>query len=295
MKFIRKSLVFAVVAVLMLASCKKARLNRETTTAKDNQLAEALSNDVFSVVDRNASANTDGKTSVNSAWSAATGDSCMVITVSTTNGGFPKTMVIDFGSTNCTGVDGKERRGKVIAEIDGKYRDPGTTVSITTENYFVNEYGVDLTKTVENVTTSGNNPTYRVNVSAKIETPDDETIEWVSQRDREWIEGSETGLWTYVDSTQSWTWTGISGITDDVWLITGSGSGTNSEGRDFTIDITTPLRVQWCNYIVEITKGVLEIQPEDLKTRTVDYGDKTCDNKAVVTIGRKEYDVPLRR
>lgn len=90
-------------------------------------------------------------------------------------------------------------------------------------------------------------------------------------------------------------WYGVDGIYDDVWEVTGSADGINTDGRAFDVDITTTLRVQWCEPYIEVTQGIVEIQPEDLKLRTVDFGDGTCDNEATAAIGNKSYTYKLRK
>lgn len=281
--------------ILVNNSCTKSKLNRDTTSSEDNSKAEALYNDVFNEIDKNASTHTDGKTASNTSYAKAAADSCATITVVTTNGSFPKTMTIDYGTTYCTGPDGKERKGKIIAELSGKYREAGTTVTVTTDNYYIDEYKVEGTKIVKNITNTGGNPTYTVSIAGTITTPDGESITWNSNRQREWVEGSDTWLWAYNDSLQKWVWMGLDGIYDDVWEITGSGDGIDRNGTTFTVNITTPLRVQWCQPYIEITEGIIELQPEGLKLRTLDYGDKSCDNEGVVKIDKKEYTFKFRK
>jgi hypothetical protein len=282
--------VFLFLLIIFIAtSCKKAKLNKETTTSEDNALAERLFDDVFNQVDKNAEANITEKTF------NVFNDNCAKITVENNNGNFPKTLIIDFGDSNCEGWDGVQRKGKITAEIDGLYKQSGTKVTITTDDYHVNNYKIDGTNIIENITVSGGNFKYSITIDGKITTPDNEEISWESSRVREWIEGADTWLWNYIDSTQTWVWNGLDGILDDVWSVSGNGSGVNREGRAFTVEITKNLRVQWCDYNVEITEGIIEITPAELKTRKVDFGDQSCDNEMTISIGKKEYVKKIRK
>ena len=65
----------------------------------------------------------------------------------------------------------------------------------------------------------------------------------------------------------------------------------NRLGRNFDITITSPLIVALdCKWVKQ---GTFELVPEDLDTRTVDYGTGTCDNDATVTIGSRTYNVEM--
>ena len=106
---------------------------------------------------------------------------------------------------------------------------------------------------------------------------------------RTWIEGEETGFFT---SNGSGGFLGWDGITDDVYEITGSANDVIRSGNTFDIDITSALRVQLdC---IWITEGVLSLKPEDYDARTLDYGDGTCDNKALLSTNRKDVEITLR-
>lgn len=66
--------------------------------------------------------------------------------------------------------------------------------------------------------------------------------------------------------------------------IYGTSSGTNRDGVGFTVNTpqSSPLvKKVDCKWI---SSGVLELTPSGHKTRTVDYGNGTCDNKATFTV-----------
>ncbi|RMG79935.1 MAG: hypothetical protein D6707_07290 [Bacteroidetes bacterium] len=285
-------------------SCKKAKMNRETTTSEDISKAEEVMDDVFNVTneagdskDLNESSTTNKWTPL--AYSFANDTGCVTITLSPAEkqlplDTFPKTLTVDFGTSGCVGKDGKTRKGKIKATYTGRFKIAGNSITITTENYSVDDYLVDATKTVTNQGKNSAGHTYHtITEQATITTPDGKTITWSSNRQREWIEGEDTWLWK-LNSDSTWTWVGLSGIFDDVWEITGNGEGTNRDGIDFTVNITTPLHIRWCNYVPEITQGVIEAQPDGLKKRTIDYGNDQCDNEAVVTIGKKQKTIQLK-
>jgi hypothetical protein len=99
------------------------------------------------------------------------------------------------------------------------------------------------------------------------------------------------GSWTSTHSYQR-TRTWIAGqntveLLDDVYLISGSGSGVNRNEVPYSLLITTPLRVEvGCPWIVS---GVLQIIPGSLDVRTVDYGSGACDNQVTVSVNGMSF------
>ena len=99
------------------------------------------------------------------------------------------------------------------------------------------------------------------------------------------------GSWTSTHSyTRTRTW--IEGhntleLLDDVYLITGNGSGVNRNEVPYSLLITTPLRVEvGCPWIVS---GVLQIIPTSLDVRTVDYGNGACDSQVTVSVNGMSF------
>lgn len=265
--------VLAGLLTLSVASCKKAKENRDTTTSKDLAIAEGGYGDMRTVADHVSDGGTlesfygNPTVTVSPAWPDTT---------------FPKTITVDFG-TGCTDITGKTRKGILTTVITGWFRTPGTVVTTTPTDYSVNDYAIDGIRTVTNDGYNADgNLEYTVTItSGQITYPGGEVMTWESTRVREWLEGESTSYLT----------SGYSGVTDDVWSITGTASGVNSKGRNFTANITSPLIVRAdCRWI---TQGSFEINPEGLDTRAIDYGEGTCDGDAVVSIGEKTYNITI--
>ncbi|MEW6469303.1 MAG: hypothetical protein AB1458_10275 [Bacteroidota bacterium] len=272
----RLSLFVLLLALLALSACRRSDRDKdnETQSASDNYLAEACWNDVFRQLDDAAAVTAD----VNRYSSGNMTAACYTVTVNPAlpNPAFPKTVTVDFGSVNCTGPDGIARRGQITAVFSGRYRDSLTTITITTNNYYVNNYRVAGTKTITNQGHINGVATFSVNVqNAVITTPDNKTITWNSQRTRRWIAGEGTlGL-----------------VSDDVYEITGSANGRGTKGNTFTLTITTPLRVEMsCRWIV---KGVIKLTPANLDDRIIDFGQGACDDQATVSIHGNSYTITL--
>lgn len=278
-------MLFILTISMVTLSCRKDEkedeVNNETTTAQDNAISQNMFDDVKKVVEETA--NDEGNTSKAGYFFGT----CAAVTIvpawidSTT---WPKTMTIDFGTTNCTGNDGINRRGKLIVTLTDRYRNAGSVLTVQPQNYFVNDHQVEGTKTLtNNGRNASNNLTFSVQVTnGKITFPTGGYTTWNSTRTNEWIAGDTTSWFTH----------GLSGLCDDVYLITGSANGINRLGLAYTVNITSPLRKEiCCRWIVS---GMLDIIPSGLPTRSVNYdpgNTGNCDAIASVTIAGNTFTI----
>ena len=270
--------LLAVSILLSLGSCKKRKLNRDTTTAIDVSIIEGGFNDMQKISeDILKEENLEGKANgVRDIYGTPT----VEVTPAFPDTTFPKTITIDFGS-GTTDLWGRERKGLLTIVATGMYKDSLAEFTITPSSYFVDNYKVEGEKIItNNGRNADGNINYTIDINnGKVTTPNNEFATWESLRNREWIAGEST----------NWITDGISGITDDTYSITGEADGINRLGRSFEAEITSPLIVSLaCKWI---TRGTFTLTPEDLNTRTVDYGFGTCDNEATVEIDGRTYDV----
>lgn len=243
-------------------------------SAENNSLAESNFNDITTFVDLaayNGSSITFRTTEEQSVLSG-----CVTITVDTVSS--PRRITIDFGTVNCLCLDNRNRRGKIIATYNGKYKDSGTVIGITLENYFVNDNQIKGTKTVTNKGKNGQgNLVYQIEVNGQVvKANNGGTITWISTRQREWKAGANTPL----------------NILDDVYGITGSANGTNVSGHGYAITIAQELvRKMNCKWF---ESGILTLVPEGLDAISLDYGNTGCDASATVIIANKSYPIVLQ-
>lgn len=200
---------------------------------------------------------------------------CATITHDTVS--VPRTITIDFGAVNCQGNDGKWRRGMILISYSGPYFNQGSVRVVTFQNYFVNDNQIEGIRTVTNngLNASGN-MNWAVNiVGFKITRPNGQWHERNSNRVRTIIAGATTQT--------PW---------DDVYLISGSSTGSNSFGHTVNAIITTDLRKEMgCRWIVS---GTVEITPSNRPTRILDFGNGSCDNQATITINGITHIITLR-
>lgn len=273
--FIASSLVCS---ALLFSACKKdsAATDSDTESAQDNALAESSFNDVTTITDQAAySGSVNMRVVSTDREDGSLGSACATVSIDTAS--TPHVITIDFGTTNCLCNDGRNRRGKIIASFTGRYRDAGTVIAISFNNYFVNDNQLTGTKKItNNGLNAAGNLVYTIEVNGSvIKANGAGTATWVSTRQREWIAGSATPLV----------------LSDDVYSITGTASGTTAKGKSYTISITKALvRKMSCRWF---ESGVLDVTPQGKPTRTLDYGSTGCDANATVTILGHTFPIVL--
>jgi hypothetical protein len=276
-----KIFLAAVAAVLIsFSSCNKtSELIDQTSVdlADDDAVSDAIYEDVFNTAD-NASIILDSYAkSADSKSETVLADTCPTITITRpTAATWPKLMTIDYG-TGCTGFNDNTRSGKIVIEVTGPRLTLGSKRTVTFVDYYFNGMKVEGTKVIEN---KGYNSNQNLLVSVKltggkITLPDGKTAERTIDHQREFTAGLLTkNIW------------------DDEYLITGTASGKNIKGVEYTNTIITALN--WkraCRFIVA---GVVKMEREGALPVELNYGTGECDAKAVVTRGTESKEILLK-
>ena len=192
-----------------------------------------------------------------------------------------KTLTLDFGTANCLCPDGIYRRGKIIAVFNGPRRTVGATVTVSLQEYYVNDRQHTGTKVITNLAAETGKRKYQVVVTgAGIITPDG-TISWAANRVLERTAGAGTVQ-----------------LTDDEYVITGSATGTNRKGVAFTCTITTPLKkVFRVGCLKNFVAGQVSVTNKNGGTLTLNYdpvGGEPCDKVAAITVNGRTKQITLR-
>jgi len=279
---LKNGAIIIVASIFTLTACKR---NKDATTTTP-ALTNADDNGGYASDAAKLDNNANDAMSISDA-AVTTGASNLRITsgyptVTRTTSGTDTIVIVDFGPTNHLCLDGKERKGQLIVTYSGRYKDSGSSHTITTNDYFVDDNQVILHKTVTNEGTVGvGQVTYNVTVNDSIIiSGTDSVIYWTGNRTRTWDSGYSTPIWS-----------------DDVYLIGGTTILHRANGNVFTFTISTtdPLRVAvGCKYI---ESGTVVISGTSFTggDRTLDYGygGGGCDARAQVTIGTHTYDIYL--
>ena len=183
-----------------------------------------------------------------------------IITVSGNT--FPKTITIEYDGT--PDILGIVRTGTITGVLSGPIWMKGSILTVDYTNYVVN--GVQFKGihyiTNENTTISIPAITFDVVIS-----------------NAEIIEEGESGVWS---GNHKWVWT--PGET----TVTGSTAGITQGGIPYETAITTPLvRYHDCPLV---SKGIVEVTSGTYQA-TINYGDGTCDDKAIFTFNGKDTTI----
>lgn len=197
---------------------------------------------------------------------------CSIITISP-NGDGSGSIVVDFGDS-CALNNGAMVSGQVSLTYSIILNE-SRTITYIYENFTYNGNSVTGGGTVLRQLDNGNgNPQSTVTSSIEVYFPlQDITATRTVNSTREWIEGVGSGTWT-----------------DNVVLVTGNWSTNFSSGLARSGEVTEALRREAiCPHFVS---GVLAITQNNFNG-TLDFGDGTCDNIAVITINGQEFTIEL--
>jgi hypothetical protein len=257
--------VLAICFTLAFAACNRDSQDwdGEITTTVDHNFADSEFNSIRNMVDTEGTADS----SIYGKVTDVTGLFCPTSVTSVTINGNTAVLTIDFGSgSNC--LDGRLRSGRLIATFTGKWKDAGSTVVITPDDYTVAGYAFSFTATV---TVNGRNSAGKLNWTTVVDNatlthPSNGTITWEATRTTTWVAGEGS----FDPNTY-------------VYEVTGSANGVARNNLSFTAQVDQPLRVELsCRHIVS---GVWSITPQGREKRSIDYGNTGCDDQATLTVG----------
>jgi len=190
---------------------------------------------------------------------------CATITVNPNDSTYPKTITIDFGDS-CIGLDGKLRSGKIVIDLTAPLRKPGSVLTVTLVNFYINHIHIEGTKTISNLSENGA-VKFSVEVTGgKVTFPSGRGYSYESSKTKVQAAGIDTKT-----------------CRDDVFEITGSATITFNNGKVVNFEVVDPLikkvACPWLN------DGTLKITIND-RVLKIDYGfphNGDCDNKALLT------------
>ena len=273
-----KNLAILSLVALSLTSCLKNRLKKDQS-ALVNYKIETAFDEMTNISDQAITGNMVyyksgqiivAKPGQNIALEKA--DCSVIITIDTTSS--PKSVTVDYGSSNCTCNDGKTRRGKIVTTFTGQYIAPGTIITHTPVDYYVNDIKYEGTKTVQNMGLNSNSqPYFNVQIDGNATLEAGEVVNYTSTRVRTWTTGFNTLLNRF----------------DDEYDITGTSEATFSSVEGYTGNTTSPIHIKvGCGFPVS---GTLDITPTGKPVRQINYGDGTCDYSFTVTVSGYTFTI----
>lgn len=271
-----KNLIYVFVfcfGLSLISSCHKKDTESYKLSAEDNSLCENMFNEVFRI------AYDVMQSDPTMTYFSSAVIPCAVITQNTLQpDSFPRIITIDFGTGACVGTDARTRTGKMIITLLDTFNTANKDIKISYNGFKIDGTTIaGQTTIIYNGIVAGN-PVFRLKVSsANLVDYNGKNLTWTADRTFELFEGKNTP-WPVIE--------------DDSFLISGSGSGTNTSGSLFNFALTKSqifnLNCKWPE------SGTMDIAPGDLDNQSLDYGFGGCDVKAVLTIKEDPYDIVLR-
>jgi hypothetical protein len=266
MKKLLFPLLLAGATTLVFFGCKKEESDTETQSAVDNSICEGEFMRIMPTVNSIAITESGVKRLGAPSNGNTTSATCPMITVTNPNQFPGATLTIDYGTGCVDSTDGKTRRGSISAVFSDSWDSVGCVITISLNNFYVNNIHYEGTVKL----TRNSLYSFTTDVLNGKCTTTSWVIDWASTRTVSQTAGMST-----------------TNPSDDVFSISGNANGVNRNGLAYTVNITQDLiKAQNCAHI---SKGVLELTPSGKATRTVDFGDGTCDNQATLTINGNTF------
>tara|TARA_Y100000589_G_scaffold277537_1_gene272576 strand:- start:16955 stop:17797 length:843 start_codon:yes stop_codon:yes gene_type:complete len=271
----------AIFIIIIFSSCKKAEIDTDFKSAQDNANAENLFMDIpmqiipvingYSPIAGYAMQNPGPASGNMQNFTCGNINILSTFDTVTNSYGFPFEFEINYGNGCTDAFDNKTRKGKITVSLDNYWDSVGTNISVSFSNYSVNNIALNGTITIS----------YSDETHFNADVTDGEcvftsyTVQFNTSKTVFYQSGYATD--TIID--------------DDVYKISGNSWGYDRSNRPYTTKTIIPfIKNASCGWI---TSGAFEITPEGLSTRTVDYGDNTCDKNASVVINGNTFDFEL--
>ena len=263
-----------ILGVIMFSSCDnndgdKIDTDVDTEAVEQSAAIDDIVESVFDELDAELATDQElaGTATLKSSVESST---CLTVTFETPDDArYPKVITFDYGTENCEDRFGRVKSGKVIVTKTGPFWEAGSERIVTFEDFYVNDNAVTGSRNYKN---EGVNEDgfweFSIAIDVTIETT--EGISWTrtANRIRTMVAGADTPRYAW----------------DDEFLITGSSSGTCSEGYSVEREIVSPLhRKRTCRFPVEGIVEIVKTKGEEATKTWLNYGDGECDFEATVT------------
>jgi hypothetical protein len=182
-------------------------------------------------------------------------------------------MTFDYGTTPCVDVDGRLRTGQMYASFSKPWDSAGCVMTVTFSNFYSNGVKYEGTVIITRQATLPQ-PAFRMQVIGGKCTGSGWVITYDCDRVLTMTQGGTTPL---VEA-------------DDVYVLNGSSSGTNRNGKHFVVTTTNLTKMASCKWI---SSGTLDLTPDGLAKRTVDYGTGGCDDKATFSVNGNTFQFTM--
>ena len=244
----------AVLLAITIVSCERQQVTDFIDSEYESRLSDLSDESVYEI--DQATLRT-GSGSGACSWDDVF-PACATVTVSGSS--YPKTVTVAYDA--CVSPGGHSRTGTLTIVLSDDLANIGATRTITYSGFGIDDFTANGTRTLTRTgTTAAGEPVFDRVVDLTWNTPRGDLDRDFSGTVT-WISGFDTPA-----------------CGDNVFEVSGSGT-TSSDRGTVSSTILEPLRIDRpCGYI---TDGILQISGP-LGSRSIDYGDGSCDDSATVT------------
>jgi hypothetical protein len=265
-------------AVFAFSSCTKSveSLSENDDMAIKDAFLEQISSESDGILTEIIAFNTASAVATKAMWGERFLTGSVVITIRDSSS--IRIITVDFGTIGNVGVDGKSRKGKLVAYIT-KTQSTNTEQKLKFLDYSVDGY-LHNGQVIRNITRQidSNSQQAVISENFKVVFPDG-----VKSNQRV---SNMTRLYKF----------GVAGTQGDNYIHTfGTITLTNEKGVSQTKVIPEANKLIFKVDPGEIIKGIATTTFSDGKKRIIDYGDGTLDNKATVSDGTKTWTIKLKK
>lgn len=276
MKILTKTLAVIGILSATLAGCNKNDKTTNTMTTDDKEsvknvaFSDQVSTDMEQAFDEGLdNANNGVMTPMNG---VALGP-CVTVTLTMNNG--LNILTIDYGTQGCTCFDGKVRKGKLIASA-AHFNQLNVLRTLTTENYYVNNYHVEGTIT-RNITKDISAATREAQIVENLTITNPSGVTMFTRS------GTLTRIFEFNAPNNP---------TDNTMTTWGQMNITRPNGNQITrmVNQTTPLLYK--NTCHQFVSGIANITVNS-NSYTIDFGNGDCDDVATGSNGTNTWTINL--
>jgi len=274
---IKRISFFTFASLLLFAACNESDdvkpsgttdVEVELTTSEDISNIQYMGQEIDLLVDEIADTRDPGD--------------CPEITLAYPRGKFPNTITIDFGDS-CVRRHDHVLSGSIVVELSAPRHEEGATRTVTFDGFAVDGIVHSGTRNVTTVAVDDEGNLTRIKeVDVQLEFPTGEVATWQASYTIEQTQGGSTPAFF-----------------DDAFSITGSGSGINRNGNEFTVTISEPLVHHIaCRWLISgIITNEVNVEGE-VRTHSINFGYPAgeCDSLALVTLSDgTQKEIRVRR
>lgn len=262
--FLQISIASFSIFLILFSSCKKETPDTETQSSVDNAICENEFNSRIQLVNFIA---------MNSYKIKSIQAGGLLITTDTIN----RIITIDYGVDGITDTidgDGRLRKGVIKATFDSLWHKPNAKATVELIGYSVSNNG------------GASYIGYSAN-SITIKRIDSISYNYVITGGNCAGTNYSLGWETNRNVIQTEGFTSTANVNDDSYSSTGTSTGVDRNGKSYKVSITSPVvKRTGCAWM---ESGKLDLIPEGISTRTIDYGSGTCDNKVSLLINGNTF------